>query len=140
MDNLWISYDGIMTHSRDKGARGELEACEALEAIGLDCRRTVQYNGKGGTADIVCDAAADLHIEVKRTERLNPYMFLDQAIRDATPHKRTPLVVCRSSYKPWLIVCRVSDLPKVAEQIIEGRRRGGVQAHSPGEAVQPEAC
>ena len=87
------------------------------------------------TADIVCDAAADLHIEVKRTERLNPYMFLDQAIRDATPHKRTPLVVCRSSYKPWLIVCRVSDLPKVAEQIIEGRRRGGVQAHSPGEAV-----
>jgi hypothetical protein len=107
--------------SRAKGAAGELEACEVLARIGLDCRRTVQYCGRGGTADIVCEGAPGLHIEVKRTERLNPYAFLDQAIRDSGASRRTPIVVCRSSYKPWLIVCRVQDLPRIAEEYASAR-------------------
>jgi hypothetical protein len=108
--------------SRAKGASGELEACEALDAIGLEARRTVQYSGRAGTADVVCEYAPGLHIEVKRTERLNPYAFMDQAIRDSTAAKRTPLVVCRSSYKPWLIVCRVQDLPRIAQEVLDARR------------------
>ena len=105
--------------SRAKGARGELEACEALARIGLDCRRSVQYNGRSGLADLVCDA--DLHIEVKRTEKLNPYRFMDQALGDARRTGHPALVVMRSSYKPWLILCRVDDVVRIAEEIIRAR-------------------
>jgi hypothetical protein len=123
--------------SREKGAAGEREACEVLARIGLDCRRTVQYCGRGGTADIVCDQAPDLHIEVKRTERLNPYQFLDQAIRDSGSSRRTPLVVCRSSYKPWLIVCRVTDLPRILEEYANARR---VSPSAAGSEVRREGA
>lgn len=104
--------------SRAKGARGELEAAEALGRIGLDCRRSVQYCGRGGDADLVCDA--ELHIEVKLTERLNPYSFMSQAIRDSRS-KKTPIVVMRSSYKPWLVLVRLDDVPALAEEIIRAR-------------------
>ena len=106
-------------NSRAKGARGELEACEALGRIGLDCRRSVQYCGATGQADLICDA--NLHVEVKLTERLNPYAFIEQAINDSARTKRPPLVVMRSSYKPWLIMCRVDDIVRIAEEIIRAR-------------------
>jgi Holliday junction resolvase len=68
--------------SRAKGARGELEACEALARVGLDCVRTRQYaNSAQGhkSPDVVCDRA-DIWFEVKRTEHLSPYRFMDQAL------------------------------------------------------------
>jgi hypothetical protein len=122
----------IVTDSRSKGARGELEACEALARIGLECRRTVQYNGRAGLADVVCDAA--LHIEVKRTEKLNPYRFIDQAIGDARRSGHPPLVIMRSSYRPWLMLCRVDDVVRIAEEIIRARSvRSEVEQGTPVE-------
>ena len=53
---------------------------------------------------------------------MNPYLFLDQAIRDSAKTNRVPLIVCRSSYKPWLVVCRLSDLPALAAEVEEARR------------------
>jgi Holliday junction resolvase len=106
--------------SRTKGARGELEAAEALGRIGLDCSRTAQRTGKTGLPDLECDGVS-LHIEVKRTERLNPYAFMDQAVSDSTRTKRAPLVVMRSSHKPWLILCRLDDLPRVVEEYARAR-------------------
>lgn len=108
--------------SRTKGARGELEAAEALTRIGLDCERTAQRTGKTGLPDLICDGV-DLHIEVKRTERLNPYAFMDQAISDSTRTRRAPLVVMRSSHKPWLIVARLDDLPRIAQEVVNARSR-----------------
>lgn len=107
--------------SRTKGARGELEAAEALTRIGLDCSRTAQRTGKTGMADLECDGVK-LHIEVKRTERLNPYRFMDQAIADSQRTRRKPLVVMRSSHKPWLIVCRLDDMPSIVEEFLNARR------------------
>lgn len=103
-----------MAQSRAKGARGELEACEALGRIGLDCRRTVQYSGKGGTADLVCDRA-NLHIEVKRTEHFRLYAALEQALNDRKPDA-VPCVVHRASFKPWLIIMRVDDVPSFVQE------------------------
>lgn len=108
--------------SRAKGIRGELEACSALARIGLDCRRTVQYNGRSGTSDVVCEDAPKLHIEVKLTERLNPYGFMDQAIRDMRKLPHVPMVVCRSSYKPWLVVLQLEDIPRFVEEYTRARR------------------
>ena len=100
--------------SRAKGKRGELDACDALGRIGIDCRRSAQYCGKAGDADLTCDA--EIHIEVKLSERLNPYKFIEQAVNDSRGSNRVPCVVMRSSYKPWLIMCRVDDLPRLAQE------------------------
>ena len=119
--------------SRTKGARGELEAAEALSRIGLDCSRTAQRTGKTGLPDLDCDGL-NLHIEVKRTERLNPYRFMDQAISDSQRTRRCPLVVMRSSHKPWLILARLDDLPRIVEEYL--RAHSSVQ---PSTEQQPEA-
>ena len=120
-----------MPNSRQKGKRGELEACEALDAVGYDCSRSVQYSGRNGDADIVCDALPGIHFEVKRTERLSPYQFLDQAIRDSKGRK-VPVILYRSSNRPWMVTFRICDLPVLVEALYGARR---VQAHD----QQPEA-
>jgi hypothetical protein len=93
-----------------------------LTRIGLDCARTAQRTGKTGLPDLECDDV-QLHIEVKRTERLNPYAFMDQAVSDSTRTRRAPLVVMRSSHKPWLILCRLDDLPRIAEEVLNARAK-----------------
>lgn len=118
--------------SRAKGKRGELEACGALARIGLDCRRSVQYNGRAGTSDVVCEDAPKLHIEVKLTERLNPYAFMDQAIRDMHKLPHVPMVLCRSSYKPWLVILQLEDIPRFVEVYQDARR---VSTPGPREGV-----
>ena len=112
--------------SRAKGKRGELEAAEALGRIGFDCRRSAQYCGRAGDADLICDA--DIHVEVKLTERLNPYRFIEQAINDSRGNSRIPTVVMRSSYRPWLVMVRLDDLPRLAEEVIRVRTAQGVRA------------
>ena len=42
------------------------------------------------------------HCEVKRTERLTLYPFMEQAQRDADG-RALPLVAYRSNRKPWLV-------------------------------------
>jgi Holliday junction resolvase len=109
--------------SRAKGARGELEACEALGRVGLDCVRTRQYaNSAQGhkSPDVVCDRA-DIWFEVKRTEHLSPYRFMDQALSDSRG-KQLPAVVMRSSHRPWLLMIRLDDLPRLLEEYQRARR------------------
>lgn len=120
--------------SRTKGARGELEAAEALTRIGLDCARTAQRTGKTGLPDLHCEDL-NLHIEVKRTERLNPYRYMDQALSDSQRTKRTPLVVMRSSHRPWLILIRLDDLPALVDEVLRARSRVQPASESQREAV-----
>ena len=122
-----------MINSRRKGAAGELEACAALARIGLDCRRTVQYNGRAGLADVVCEDAPKFHFEVKVTQRLNPYAFMDQAIRDMRKLPHVPIVVCKSNYRPWLLMIRLDDVPGFVEEYLSARR---VSTPATGEEVR----
>ena len=46
---------------------------------------------------------------------------MDQAVSDSTRTRRAPLVVMRSSHKPWLILCRLDDLPRIAEEVLRAR-------------------
>ena len=94
-------------NSKQKGKRGELEACKELKKYGYSCHRTAQYNGKelDSKADIV--GVRGLHIEVKRVERLNIEAAMEQAQRDAK--SEIPVVMHRKNGKPWLITLSADD-------------------------------
>jgi Holliday junction resolvase len=92
----------VSLNSRAKGARGELELAEALNALGMFARRTVQYSGKSGdAADVVVDGIC-LHIEVKRTQQVRLRDWIAQATRDA---KGRPWIIFhRSNRSGWLVI------------------------------------
>ena len=86
-------------------------------------RRAQQYCGKAGDADLVLEAP--LHVEVKRTERLSPYQFIDQAKRDCKPASgRAPIVLMRSNNRPWLVMMEASDWVRVSEILLHARVQG----------------
>lgn len=67
-------------NSREKGKRGELSLAHELQKYGYDARRSVQFSGANGDADVV--GLPGIHIECKRVEHLNIDKALQQAIRD----------------------------------------------------------
>lgn len=125
-------------NSRDKGARGEREAAAAwVDAVGGTARRGQQFAGGADSPDVVT-SYPDIHLEVKRTERGNPYVWMEQAIRDAGG--RCPVVLHRRNNQPWLLIVRLSDAQRLAAQIgAEAEALGGrsVSADLPGEGVPP---
>lgn len=97
-----------MTNSRTKGAAGEREAAHALtEALGIPCRRGVQYQGSPDSPDVV--GLAGLHLEVKRVEHLNMTAAIAQAIHDAGTQE-IPVVMHRRNRAPWMLTLRLADL------------------------------
>jgi hypothetical protein len=92
--------------SRDKGKRGERELASALRQLGFAARRSQQYCGSSGDADLV--GMPGLHIECKRAERLELYGAMAQAIGDAAPGE-APVVMHRRNNCGWLAVMRLED-------------------------------
>lgn len=103
-----------MTNSRRKGKRGELEAVAALKQLGIDARRSVQYCGRAGAADLSVNCP--IHFEVKRTEKLNVYEAIGQAVRDSKG--RVPAVLWRRNRREWLLILRLADLSMFIEEMI----------------------
>ncbi len=92
--------------SRDKGKRGEREAAAFLsQLMGCDARRGVQYQGGPDSPDVV--GVPGMHVEVKRTERLQLMPAIEQAQSDA-PASSVPVVMWRKSRHPW-ILCLPAD-------------------------------
>ena len=87
-------------NSRQKGKAGELELAHKLKEYGYDTKRSVQYNGKDGQADVV--GLPHIHCEVKRVEQLNLYNAMDQAKRDAK-NGDFPTVFHRKNRCNWLV-------------------------------------
>jgi len=104
-----------MTNGRAKGCRGEREgAQEWARVTGCQARRGQQFAGGTDSPDIVHDCG-DIHLEVKRVERGNPYVWMDQAVRDCGG--KIPLVLTRRNGKPWLAIVRLDDVPGLAKEI-----------------------
>lgn len=103
-----------MVNSRRKGADGELALAKYLVEHGHDARRSQQFCGTDGTADIKTgETLASFHIECKRTESINAYKALDQAIRDC-PDGKTPTVFHRKNNRDWIVIMRADDFLKLA--------------------------
>ena len=101
--------------SRNKGASGERElAHELSRLLGIEARRGCQFHGGPDSPDVVTDIP-NVHFECKRTERLRLYEALEQAVADAGDH--VPVVAHRQNHKPWVVVVRLEDLPRLATQV-----------------------
>ena len=125
-------------NSRAKGCRGEREASKAWsEVFGVDARRGCQFQGGEDSPDIVT-GHSDIHVEVKRVERGNPYAWIDQAVADASAN--VPVVLHRRNNQPWLLLVRLSDVPRLAKIIAEtaeGLGRGEIPGDIPGTSLPP---
>lgn len=88
-------------NSKQKGSRGEREFSALCKKHGYSTRRGQQYCGANGDADVV--GLYGIHIEVKRTERLQLYDALAQAKHDAKCGE-LPMVAHRKNNCKWVII------------------------------------
>ena len=102
--------------SKAKGKRGERElAAELSRVLGVTARRGMQFQGSPDSPDVVT-SIPNVHIECKRSEQFRLYSALDQAVNDAGTEK-IPVVCHRQNNKPWVVVVRLDDLPKLVETL-----------------------
>ena len=112
-------------NSRRKGKVGENEIARILrEEYGFeDARRSQQFSGKQGDADVV--GLPGLHLEVKRNEHLNIYEAYEQSVRDAKAESEfksretIPTVFHRKNNKPWLVTMGLEDFIKMYRSAME---------------------
>ncbi len=91
-------------NSRRKGKVGEREFAALLREHGFDARRGQQFSGSPDSPDVVSDALAWLHFEVKRVQNLN---LADACVQAAGDSGGKPWVVAhRRNHQPWLITMR----------------------------------
>lgn len=104
-----------MTNSREKGKRGEREFAAFLRSIGFDARRTQQYAGDAGTADV--DSSIEgMHWEVKRRSGIASLRFMEQARRDSL--ESLPVVAMREDRGEWHLLIEAKDLERFARTIV----------------------
>lgn len=94
--------------SRRKGKVGERELAVLLTSEGFPARRGAQHRGGTDSPDVVCDALPGIHLECKRTERLDLYAAVDQARTDAGD--KLPVVAHRRNDCAWLAILDLRDL------------------------------
>lgn len=90
-----------------KGADGERELAAVLKDYGFPVERggSLSY---GTVPDLV--GLPDIHIEVKRVERLNVSEAMKQSIRDSVRfHDGAPALFHRKNREEWLVTMRLSD-------------------------------
>ena len=97
--------------SREKGKRGEREFAIYLRSHGYDAHRGVQYQGGPESPDVI--GLPGVHIEVKRTEQLRLYDWLEQAKNDAGP--KIPLIAHRKNNQDWVAILPMDDFMRLYE-------------------------
>ena len=95
--------------SREKGKRGEREFALYLRGHGYDARRGVQYQGGQESPDVI--GLPGVHIEVKRTEQLRLYDWLEQVRNDSGP--RLPLIAHRKNNHDWVAIMPMDDFMRL---------------------------
>jgi hypothetical protein len=104
--------------SRRKGAVGERELAALFREHGYDCRRGQQFKGSPDSPDVT-GHGLPIHAECKRTERLNLYDAIAQAVRDAGDGLM-PVVFHRKNNSEWLAVVRAADFFALVREGMEG--------------------
>lgn len=98
-------------NSKRKGSKGERELLAILKEHGFPdaVRNDQMYIGGYRNPDISASFQGhQLHIEVKRVERLSITSAIAQAVSDAAG-AAFPVVVHRTNRQPWLVTFRLDD-------------------------------
>jgi hypothetical protein len=104
-------------NSKQKGARGERQWAKFCRDQGFaDCRRGQQYNGLDGE-DVV--GLPEIHVEVKRVERLNINDAMFQSQCDA--QGKIPIVAHRKNDDVWLVTMNAYDWFKLYKEWYSGK-------------------
>lgn len=103
-----------MVNSNQKGKRREREFAQILRDFGFKARRSEQYCGANGDADVVSNifdlAPYESYFEVKARERHNLYDDLEQAYDDSEGRPfALPIIAHKKNAKPWLITMAAVD-------------------------------
>lgn len=106
----------MATNGKRKGKEGELELAHKLEEYGYKTKRSVQYNGKDGQADVI--GLPHIHIECKRVEKLNIYDAIAQAKRDAKNDDK-PAVFHRKNRCNWLVTMELDKFMEIYDGYIQ---------------------
>lgn len=93
-------------NSRQKGKRNELLLAHKLQEYGYNARRSQQFAGINGDADVV--GVPHLHIECKAVQKLNLDKAMEQSIRDAKDGE-VPVVMHRKDRQPWRVTLSLED-------------------------------
>lgn len=111
-----------MVNGKAKGARIEREAAQAVtSALGVEARRSQQYCGAAGDADLNTTLAG-VHLEVKARKSIGALRFMDQARGDAAKVKALPVVIMRENGDTaFYALLRLDDLPEVARRVLEAK-------------------
>ena len=104
----------MATNGKRKGKEGETELAHKLKEYGYDTKRSVQYNGKDGQADVI--GLPNIHIECKRVEKLNIYDAIAQAKRDAKNGDK-PAVFHRKNRCNWLVTMELDDFMEIYKRM-----------------------
>ena len=94
--------------SREKGARGEREVVALARTKGLEADRLapLQAGRVPGAPDVLIRAWPELHVEVKRDERMSVDAMVRQSVAEAAAFpgdQRVPLVAWRRNGGQWRV-------------------------------------
>jgi hypothetical protein len=132
-------------NSRRKGKVGEREFASLLREHGFDARRGQQFSGGPESPDVVCDALAWLHIEVKRVQNLN---LTDACVQAEGDCAGKPWIVAhRRNHAPWLTTMRADFFFELIREFEPGtsvsatipKSISNVSGGTPDTAAEPAA-
>jgi hypothetical protein len=101
---------------REKGKLGEREAAKLFsDLFGVDMRRSQQFCGRSDEADDIIGCPG-VSVEVKRRNKVNLSAAVEQAVAEAA-EGNAAIVLHRADRKPWLVSCRLEDLPDLVTKL-----------------------
>ena len=108
-------------NSLKKGKQAEREFASLCRDEGYEnAHRGQQFHGGADSPDV--KGLPHIHIEVKRTERLNIHSAMAQAVRDSEG-KAIPIVAHRRNRDNWLITMSATDWFQLYREWEMGQRQ-----------------
>lgn len=131
--------------SRNKGKRGELEACEVLRPLFPNVRRKAMQS-RGGSEGADLENTPGLHVEVG-IGNVNPRAKWEQAVADAGEvviplmhgfDAQIPIALTRRDHGTWLVTMSADAFIGFAAHAFESWRADKILDPAPATAAQLE--
>lgn len=105
-----------MVNSNAKGKAGEREIANIFKGYGFDeARRSQQYAGINNDADVV--GLPNIHVEVKRVERLSIHKAVEQSHEDKRDNE-LGIVAHRKDRTKWLVTMTLDEWMEIYKRYL----------------------